>query len=56
MPSDLILDVEDGSGAIELMNALSRSGGSGSILIEDISVDVVDGSSEIFQSRISRVM
>jgi hypothetical protein len=25
MPSDLILDVEDGSGAIELMNALSRA-------------------------------
>jgi hypothetical protein len=51
MPSDLMLDVEDGSGGIEIsyVSSLSLNDGSGSIQIEDISgnVDVDDGSGEI---------
>ena len=48
MPSDLTLDVDDGSGGVEISNvsSLSLDDGSGSIQIEDISgdVDVDDGS------------
>ena len=42
MPSDLILDVEDGSGGIEITNVSSPSlsNGSGPIQIEDISGNV----------------
>jgi hypothetical protein len=51
MPSDLMLDVEDGSGGIEIshVSSLSLNDGSGSIKIEDISgnVDVDDGSGAI---------
>jgi hypothetical protein len=56
MPNDLALEVDDGSGGIEISNvsSLSLDDGSGSILIEDISgnVDVDDGSGSI---RISGV-
>ena len=51
MPSDLTLDVDDGSGGVEISNvsSLSLNDGSGSILIDNISgnVDVDDGSGSI---------
>lgn len=51
MPADLTLDVDDGSGNIEISNvsSLSLDDGSGSILIENISgdVSVEDGSGPI---------
>jgi DUF4097 and DUF4098 domain-containing protein YvlB len=51
MPSDLMLDVEDGSGGIEIshVSSLSLNDGSGPIKIEEISgnVDVDDGSGAI---------
>jgi hypothetical protein len=57
MPSDLMLDVEDGSGGIEVshVSSLSLNDGSGSIQIEDISgnVDVDDGSGAITISGVS---
>jgi DUF4097 and DUF4098 domain-containing protein YvlB len=57
MPSDLMLDVEDGSGGIEIshVSSLPLNGGSGSIKIEDISgnVDVDDGSGTITIAGVS---
>ena len=51
MPNDLALEVDDGSGGVEISNvsSLSLDDGSGSILIEDISgnVDIDDGSGPI---------
>lgn len=60
MPNDLALDVDDGSGAVEISNisSLSLNDGSGSILIEDISddVDVNDGSGPISISGVSGIV
>lgn len=57
MPSGLTLDVEDGSGAVEISNvsSVSLDDGSGSIQIEDINgnVDVDDGSGAITISGVS---
>ena len=57
MPGHLVLDVDDGSGGIEISNVSSASviDGSGSILIEAVAgnVDVDDGSGSISISGVS---
>lgn len=60
MPSDLTVDVDDGSGGVEISNvsSVSLDDGSGSIQIEDISgnVDVDDGSGAITISGVSGIV
>jgi len=60
MPSDLALDVDDGSGSIEISNvsSLSLDDGSGSIQIDDISgnADVDDGSGSISISGVGGIV
>jgi DUF4097 and DUF4098 domain-containing protein YvlB len=60
MPSDLALDVDDGSGSVEISNvsSLSLKDGSGSILIDNISgdVDVDDGSGSIYIFGVSGIV
>jgi len=57
MPNDLALEVDDGSGGVEISNVstLSLNDGSGSILIDNISgnVDIDDGSGSISISGVN---
>lgn len=60
MPGELALDVDDGSGSIEISNvsSLSLDDGSGSIRIDDISgnVEVDDGSGSISISGVGGIV